>query len=87
LRFISQDPHFVRRWATARGLAPFVGPGGAIELAAPGGPDGATPLSWEEFAGFFTAEALALAYDGPAGTWSIRRGLRTRRAPRGSGWR
>jgi len=79
LRFISQDPHFVRRWAIARGLVPIVGPGGAIELAAPGRMDGATPLSWEEFAGFFTAEALALAFDGGAGTWSIRRGLRRRR--------
>jgi len=78
LRFISHDPHFVRRWALARGLVPILGPGGALALSPAGQTGDVSPLSWEEFAGLFTVERLVLAYDGTTGpgAWSLRRGLR-----------
>ena len=79
MRFISHDPHFVRRWAQARGLVPIVRPGGTLALTLPEQAGDGPALSWEEFAGLFTIERLALAYDGSTTpiAWSIRRGPRT----------
>ncbi len=72
VRFVSVDPSFVRRWAHRRGLAPHLSSRGGIVLI-PRGAHPAASISWEEFAGVFTVEALAFSYDDGAGDerWSI----------------
>ncbi|HEY0839213.1 MAG TPA: hypothetical protein VGD74_03405 [Vulgatibacter sp.] len=73
----------------ARGLAPILGAGGILALEAEDGQTSGHRLSWEEFAGLFTVESMALAYDGTTapGGWSIRRGLARRPASRAAGFR
>lgn len=69
MRHLSGDPGDARRWAEARNARPFVTAEGELELAMPDREYGAgEPMSWDEFAGIFTAERLVFVYDDVPGS-------------------
>lgn len=74
MRYLTHDPAEVRRWAEARGARPAISDDGFLQLAMPDHEYTAERrLSWEEFAGHFTAERLAFVYDEVRGSdfWAI----------------
>jgi hypothetical protein len=69
MRHLSGDPNDARRWAEARHARPSVTDEGELELALPDREFSAgEPVSWEEFAGIFTAEQLFFVWDDVPGS-------------------
>lgn len=74
MRYLTHDPSVVRRWAEERSALPAITEDGLLILAMPDREyTTANKLSWEEFAGLFTAENLAFVYDEVSGSdfWAI----------------
>lgn len=74
MRYLTFDPAEVRRWAENRGATPAVTEDGLLILAMPDLEyTTSTELTWEEFAGMFTAEGVAFVYDEVPGSdfWII----------------
>lgn len=74
MRNLSRDPSVVRRWAEARNARPGISDDGLLQLVMPDHEyTSERLLSWEEFAGIFTAEGLAFVYDEVPGSdfWAI----------------
>jgi len=74
MRYLTHDPSVVRRWAEKRGARPALSDDGLLQLAMPDHEyTAANRLTWEEFAGHFTAENLAFVYDEVPGSdfWAI----------------
>lgn len=74
MRYLTHDPSVVRRWAEKRGARPAISDDGLLQLAMPDREYTAEgKLTWEEFAGIFSAEGLAFVYDEVPGSdfWAI----------------
>lgn len=74
MRYLTYDPAVVRHWAEERGATPAVSDDGLLMVALPDLEyTASTEISWEEFAGMFTAEKLAFIYDETPGSnfWVI----------------
>ncbi len=66
MRRFTTSPSEVRRWAEAHDARPALTPGGELALALPGHGRDFERITWDEFAGFFTADHLAFVYEDDA---------------------
>jgi len=74
MRYLTHDPGVARRWAEERSARPALTDDGMLVLVMPDREYTAEGrLTWEEFAGLFTAEHLAFVYDEVPGSdfWAI----------------